>query len=167
MSTVTKFRSYTCKDLAQMAKKRGISGWHSMRKDELVEALVKSAGKVKKRNGTRNGVSARVARASKSRPTAAQRRLKRVYRDEVRRKDLSTGPATHGDSEDQLVLMVRDPNWLQATWEISSKSVERARVALAEAWHAAEPVLRLVEVPDSGSSESAERIARRLVRSLN
>ena len=43
MYTAASLRSYTHKDLAQMAKQRGVSKWHSMRKDELVRALVKAA----------------------------------------------------------------------------------------------------------------------------
>jgi len=41
--TADKLRTYTSKDLAQMAKKKGVQGWHSMRKDQLVRALVKLA----------------------------------------------------------------------------------------------------------------------------
>jgi len=32
--------------------------------------------------------------------------------------------------QDRLVVMVRDPYWLHAYWELSRKSVERAKVAL-------------------------------------
>ena len=41
--TPTKLRSYTCKDLAEMAKREGVAGWHAMRKEELVRALARRA----------------------------------------------------------------------------------------------------------------------------
>ena len=39
--TTASLKEYTLKDLAQMAKKRGIMGWHSMRKNDLIRALVR------------------------------------------------------------------------------------------------------------------------------
>ena len=41
--TATSLRAYSLKDLAQMAKRRGVSGWHEMRKDQLVAGLVRAA----------------------------------------------------------------------------------------------------------------------------
>ena len=168
MSTATEFRSYTCKDLAQLAKKRGISGWHSMRKDELVDALVLSA---RKNGNKKTGMKSRsktLVKASTStrrparRPTAVQKRLKRVYEAQGRQKDLSTqlGSQRDGSVDDRVVLMVRDPNWLQATWEVSAQAIERVKAAFAQSWHTANPVLRLLEVPPSGSNDSAEHVLR-------
>ena len=64
----------------------------------------------------------------------------------VRNKDLSTGTLVGGAAvnrganrtkaselhQDRIVLMVRDSYWLQASWEITRASVERAESALAE-----------------------------------
>ena len=41
--TAATLRSLTAKDLAQMARERGVAGWHSMRKEELIGALVRVA----------------------------------------------------------------------------------------------------------------------------
>jgi hypothetical protein len=41
--TAAKLRSHTVKDLAASAKKKGIPGWHAMRKEDLVRALVGKA----------------------------------------------------------------------------------------------------------------------------
>ena len=46
----------TCKDLARMAKQRGVPGWHGMRKDQLIQALMKAARK--KATARRNGAAA-------------------------------------------------------------------------------------------------------------
>jgi hypothetical protein len=142
-----------------MAKERGIAGWHGMRKAELVEALLhdhKSGGKRdtsekvvdKKRPGVK----------TKHRPTAAQRRIQAAQAQRDRQKDL--GSHTDGESRDRLVLMVRDPYWLQATWEISGRSIERAKAALAEFWHTARPVLRVIEIPAVAEAKRAEIVSR-------
>lgn len=61
------------KDLAQMAKRRGVHGWHTMRKEQLVKALVRLAaraarnGQAQSRNGhapSRNGHTKPSARRS-------------------------------------------------------------------------------------------------------
>ena len=51
MITSATLKEYTLKDLAQMAKKRGITGWHSMRKGELIRALVREAKGASRKNG--------------------------------------------------------------------------------------------------------------------
>lgn len=61
--------------------------------------------------------------------------------------------------QDRIVLLVRDSFWLQASWEITRASVERAQSSLAERWHTATPVLRLLSIADvdNNSAESVER----------
>lgn len=97
--------------------------------------------------------------------------LRRRRETMQRHRDLSTatlvkGVAVSGGKspvedahQDRVVLMVRDSFWLQATWEITQASVERARVSLAERWHVAQPTLRLLAVGDvdSNASESVVR----------
>ncbi len=61
--TAAKLQSYTARDLGQMAKKKGVRGWHSMTKAQLVRALVKASQKKsrpttsKKASTSRNGVA--------------------------------------------------------------------------------------------------------------
>lgn len=50
------------------------------------------------------------------------------------------------EAKDQLLLMVRDPFWLHAYWEISAPLVERIRAAMGHLWHTADPILRLYKV---------------------
>lgn len=57
---------------------------------------------------------------------------------------------TEGAS-DRLVLLVRDPYWLHAFWELSAKTLKRAEVAMGHFWHSASPVLRLYRVFSDGS----------------
>lgn len=201
MVTADKLRSYTSKDLAQMAKSKGVPGWHSMRKDQLVRALVKLA-KEKQKKSSANGKAAngkaangkstngrstparkkklsatrsRVAKtsvkkaASKSsangRSTRKQpvakpkssyvlRRIRKANFNREQLKDLAASPQTKNgapakDVKDRIVLMVRDPYWLHAYWDVSRATIERVRASLNEHWHTARPVLRLFEVEDS------------------
>jgi hypothetical protein len=61
-----------------------------------------------------------------------------------------------------VVLLVRDPYWLHASWEITRQSVQRAQAAMAEQWHSARPILRVFEVDNAGMTSSAERLLREI-----
>lgn len=63
-------------------------------------------------------------------------------------------------NRDRLVVMVRGPFWLHATWELTPAGVQRAQAALGQDWHSAKPVLRLMQLSSAGSSTSSERVAR-------
>ena len=68
--TAETLNSYSAKDLAEMAKNRGVPGWHGMRKEQLIKALVKAArqksNKVRGREVSRGSApAARLAKPSK------------------------------------------------------------------------------------------------------
>ena len=68
--TAETLNSYSAKDLAEMAKNRGVPGWHGMRKEQLIKALVKAArqktNKVRGREVARGSAPApRVVKSSK------------------------------------------------------------------------------------------------------
>jgi uncharacterized protein len=65
------FQAYSAKDLAQLAKKRGVPGWHSMRKDQLVKALVRLS------RPRTNGVAAHVPAATQGRRAGGAANLSR------------------------------------------------------------------------------------------
>ena len=210
--TAEQLKGYTLKVLGQMAKEQGVPGWHAMRKDQLVKALLRASGsksrssaassrngsshsstaRAASRNGAsrstssrskaskstasrsgstrrsstasapasrsalrNNGAPAKAKAKTKSRPKAV-RRLQEARQAQNRLKDIS-----HQDvpsNKDRLVVIVRDPYWLHATWQLSRRNVERAEVALGQDWHMARPVLRLLEV-QSGNS-AAETVVR-------
>ncbi|MFO0381593.1 MAG: DUF4912 domain-containing protein [Pirellula sp.] len=62
--------------------------------------------------------------------------------------------------KDRLVLMVRDAFWLHAHWDITRHSVDRARVSIAENWHTAKPILRLIKIDDMATTSNAETVYR-------
>lgn len=177
MTTAEKLKTRTVKDLAAMARRKKVPGWHSMRKAELIKALVKQAkgqaGKRGKSAGKKQTARARRTRAErqakgssgprKKAPSRyAQRRLKQIRAKLAESKDLSFKSLAEGNgrSRDRLVLMVRDPYWLHAYWELSRASIARARAAMGQHWHAARPVLRLTEVARDGTTSAARRVVR-------
>ena len=150
MVTAASLRSQTSKDLAQLAKSKGIPGWHSMRKEQLVHALLKTAKKksTSRTASTRSATSAsrtqtgpatkKAATAKTSR--AAESRIARKLRQErVRVESLKNlalvneRERTKSDPEsDRIISIVRDPYWIQVYWEITKATIDRVRVAMAD-----------------------------------
>ncbi len=175
MITAANLKTCTHKDLARMAKERGISGWHSMRKEQLVKALLRDLKQgargtksvADRKTGGKNGTESapRAKPGKRQRPTAAQLRVRRALRQKEQFKDLSSATSSPPTSSaanrrDRAVLMVRDPYWLQVNWEVSSRTIQRARVALAENWHTATPILRLLRIPTTILGDCSEEVER-------
>jgi uncharacterized protein len=157
-------KTRSVKDLAELAKKKKIPGWHAMRKEELIKALVHLAHKQSDRNGNSHrlqGTNGGVVK-QKMQHTQVERRLETMQQNHAHLKDLAFRTESHspGHRKDRLVVMVRDPFWLHAYWELSRKSLERVRVALGPHWHAARPVLRLCEIFRGGTVPSARKTVR-------
>ncbi len=67
------------------------------------------------------------------------------------------------DSEprkDRIALFVRDAHWLHATWDITRHAIERAKAAMMEHWHGAKPILRLIRMDDTGTTNTSETTER-------
>lgn len=172
--TATKLRSRTVKELAALARKKKISGWHAMRKEALIRALVnrhRAEGRQKREAGSSKGSKAvvtngsvRVRRKQSPRPQE-QRRLARIKTRLAELKDLAIKPVgeSNGRLRDRLVVMVRGPYWLHAYWELTRRSVERARAAMGQHWHVAKPALRLLEVVRNSTISAARRTLRDIV----
>ncbi|MCL2005407.1 MAG: DUF4912 domain-containing protein [Planctomycetaceae bacterium] len=74
------------------------------------------------------------------------------------RRDIST--RAEDGKPDRLVLMVRDPFWLHAFWEVNAKTMERAKVALGHLWYASIPVLRLFKLYADGTGSPKRQLVR-------
>jgi hypothetical protein len=142
-----------------MAKKEGVAGWHSMRKEELIKALASASRKTKRQTGKSAPSTTTNGHDPKSRLLTPAQRQTRTRIDALKSrltalKNIATSAENGktGEKVDRLVLMVRDPYWLQAHWDLTAPSVERARTALGHNWHAARPVLRVYRVLEDGSS---------------
>ena len=155
-----------------MAKKKKVPGWHAMRKDELIQSLVKQARAQVRKAARKNGKAA--STTSKSTPKRSDRAAKKVRSPHVQRKlnqikaraarsrDLSFKSLSddNGHAEDRLVVMVRDPFWLHAYWELSRSSVERAKAAMGQYWHGSRPVIRVYEMARNGTTSTSRRVIR-------
>lgn len=159
--TAAALRSRTAKDLAQMARQHGISGWHSMKKEELINALIVIA-RTRNIDGLsansfghdRDKNSGNVQLGSQSSPQA-RRSLEQLHKKLASLKNLAHTEAQSNTEprEDRLVVMVRDPYWLHATWELAQRSIDRAQAAMGQRWHNAQPALRLYRIMEAGTSK--------------
>jgi hypothetical protein len=73
-------------------------------------------------------------------------------------KDLSAAHA--GATKDRILLMVPDPFWLHAYWELTHQSVQRAEAALKQDWYGAKPVIRLFDVTSTDTTSTSETPVR-------
>lgn len=105
--TVASLKEHTRKDLAEMAKKMGIASWHSLRKDQLVRALVRAArnsaqapASRSRKTASADQRSSRVIESKSPTPvrspknSKASRSLRRAHEERERHKDLTTPPPT-------------------------------------------------------------------------
>jgi hypothetical protein len=182
--TTTDLKARTAKDLATLAKTKNIQGWHSMRKEELIKAILKQArcqtisprtrlaakpiDTLEQRGTAVNGKMKRLEPVAErqrmqevkkqARPPQIEQQLLEIREKLSNLKDLSDKSEILSDepAKDRLVVMVRDPFWLHAYWELSRKSIERAKVAMHHTWHSAKPILRLSEVQRDGEKIAAK-----------
>lgn len=171
------------RDLARLAKQHGVAGWHAMRKDQLIRALMRkaratppvpaasravaaterrAAGSVKAAFGTAS--VAAEPRRSEVDPEVALR-LQQARERLLKAKNLTT-PPEGGRSprpvRDRMVLMVRGPHWIHVFWELTARSIARAQASLGQEWHGARPMLRLVELESSLHASPSERVVREI-----
>ena len=66
----------------------------------------------------------------------------------------------HACQKDRIVVLTRDSYWLHAYWELSRTTLARAQAALGQDWHAARPILRLMDVSSEDTTSAAERHVR-------
>src|SRR5262249_47851538 len=168
--------AYTRKQLAAMARKRGVSGWHDMSKEDLVSGLRRGGNGTQR--PTRNHVAPKPLKnthhanpqraaardTSNSSSSFAEEQVERAKFDiGIQTKDLSAKvpkDLPQGYGKDRVVAMVRDPYWLHVYWELTHQSIQRAEAALGQDWHGAKPILRLYDVSAQDTTSTAEAILR-------
>jgi hypothetical protein len=168
------------KDLASMAKRSGISGWHSMTKPELIRALHRRTRL--KRPGARISTRAATGHVAGSN---SRKLLKRVGKNGTNGHSTSgktssraSAGLSHGlvlpfrardlcttEVDDKHVtgrknyidVSVCDTHWVRAQWELTRDSVRRAESRLGADWHTAVPALRLFDVSADDVNSVSER----------
>ncbi len=171
--TKNRLQAHSKKELVNIARKRGVAGWHAMCKDELVAALDRvTSESLKNRNQRKdkdNGKSTRprpqlaAARNSNGSASGEEQVESSKYDIGVPTKDLSVKvpkdlPGGYG--KDRIVCMVRDPYWLHTYWELTRQAIQRAEAALGKDWHGAKPILRLLDVSSHDTTCTTESVLR-------
>lgn len=174
--TTASLREKPVRDLARMAKQHGVPGWHSMRKDQLIRALVRRAKSGLVLGGIPGAAGPGVAASRPRRnpatvavaaPTDPEvvRRIAEARERLARAKNLATRPEAgraNRPARDRMVLMVRGPYWMHAFWEITPRSISRAQAALGQEWHSARPVLRVLRIETASQASPAARVIREI-----
>ena len=167
--TVDSLKDSNKKVLARLAKEQGVVGWHAMRKDQLIRALTPVPASAKKKaipakaapvpapaTPSRRPVSPALA----SRPAPAAPASATGPGGSRPLAAYPPRPLEHGCVKDRVIVMVRDPFWLHAYWELSRTTLARAQAALGQEWHAARPILRLMDVTSEDTTSASERHIR-------
>ncbi len=153
--------------LAQMAKEQGIAGWHAMRKDQLIRALLhpRSSSRTNgRRKATPHNGAASNGTASRKKSDAAGGARSQSFA--ANRSSLAAVPSPpnqtldHACQKDRIIVLTRDSYWLHAYWELSRTTLQRAQAALGQDWHAARPILRVMDVSSEDTTSASERHIR-------
>ena len=160
----------TREELRLLAKENKIAGWHTLRKCEIVDALVRVMSDSNTRSG--NGKD-RPAAVPSPAPAAARRTNGNgsSIQDHVECSKYDVGHAEvterrlqrklpGGYAKDRIVAMVRDPYWLHVYWELTRQSIERTEATLGQQWYSAKPILRLMGVDSSEAPGVSESVIR-------
>lgn len=108
----------TRKELTTIARRHRVGGWHSMKKAELVQAIL----------------SARRRRADRAKQTRAYLAAN------------AADSAAAANSLDRLDVEAIDSHWIHVRWKIGRSALRRAAAALKADWHRARPILRAFEL---------------------
>lgn len=154
--------SYKRSELFKVAKKYNLKGLIILSKNKIIEKILKAAEKlVKEGKKTPEVKSKPKSKAPAEKPQTArparvpdetyQAQETKFYAPEARHQEFpkDTGfqlPSGYGDN--RIVLMVRDPWWLYAYWEITSQKVQEIKNSMGGLANKAKLILRVYDVTD-------------------
>lgn len=164
--TLEKLKTNTRKELAALAKQHQVAGWHGMRKEELIEALLdvhrstvsevptaqRSVARAPSErqaprslgNGRGDARGSQGFSSATPRSTSGRRNQARhnTPTPRVVRRDIST-VSPHENVQEELIATAHDPFWIHAQWVLKRTTVLRAEAALGAEWFRAIPVIRV------------------------
>src|SRR5262245_8640476 len=154
------------KDLASMARRRGVTRWHSMTKPELVRALLRISASKRGAGPAQRRPGRRVTSARQSHKRNGKGASKNGHTNghvlPLRERDLCTTEVSDrhiSGRKNYIDAVVCDAHWIRAQWDLTRDSIRRAETRLGVAWHTAVPALRLFEVAtDDVNSVSEVRV---------
>ncbi|MFO0881742.1 MAG: DUF4912 domain-containing protein [Gemmataceae bacterium] len=156
----------TRKQLAEIARRHGIAGWHDLRKDDLIHAIQKCEKSRTRRKAPPAAprVHAPLQKAAARNTSSSEEVVEKSKFDVgVPPRDLAPRPGRQlptGYGKDRIVALVRDPYWIHVYWELTTQAVQRAESALGQEWHAARPILRLLDVTSNDTTGITEHVIR-------
>jgi hypothetical protein len=106
-------------------------------------------------NGTHKSASAAPTKSLVSKPaTAVTKPL--VSKPQPAAREVAPARPSGPLAKDRILLAVSNPHWLNAYWELSPNSVQRAEAALKQDWHGARLIIRLFDVTSLDTTSTSE-----------
>ncbi|MEZ5942336.1 MAG: DUF4912 domain-containing protein [Planctomycetaceae bacterium] len=127
-------------ELRELARGAGMAGFGSMRKSELLSALLATNSEPEPESQPLQSEATTAANGSISSAALFGSSSTKVA---LKNHRLATSDAAVTDSLDLTGL---DNHWLQAEWSISPRTLERVVASMGVDWHLAKPTLRLYQL---------------------
>lgn len=159
-----KLHTLTKRELVELARSHKVSGWHGMKKQELIEALASSRGQ---RRGVRQSAPNRrspqpsstdhtAVRASQKPAASAARNGRKTGTTPRDQRKLTPAPVPGPSQKDAFDVEAIDAHWIHLSWALRRSTIDRAQASLGIDWHAAQPVIRIFDVTADDSRSVAK-----------
>ena len=164
MASEKTLAGYTRKELAQLAKHNKVDGWHSMKKAELIVALKdRRLAKVPPQKSlTQRSRALRQAADSNTSSVALRRTSGSGSKASSDSKPAAPRPlrlranAPSGQRE-RISARPLGSYWIYATWQLTSRILDRAEASLGANWHRAVPAVKVFDVTSCDETSPTKR----------
>jgi len=145
--------------LMEIAREMGIKGRHLMSKVGLIAAILKQEGRTSPAPAAPEQTAPQAPPEPGREPAPTRAKIESAQ-DEAEQAKYAVGPVAPreefplprgkdlpgGYGQDRLVLMVRDPYWLHAYWEITDDTINLAKSELGPEHEGSASILRIYEI---------------------
>jgi len=150
----------TRRDLAARARKHRVTGWHGMRKCELVEALLPLLRSGRRRNGRRAAAKNPAQAGNRPHANSTNSIGAAAGSSRMALKPMPADADEKPAQQNRLVVDVIDSHWIHVRWTLTHQSLARVRTALGSQWHQAMPVLRVFDATIGDDASAMETWVR-------